>query len=102
MSCDICGVGQILSLMAACVLTCDVMSVKSVEGKRMEKELEMKAERDTILAGIQATGSLGAFAMTGGMGAAAGTGSRQGKIISICCHRPSSNEEDRRKKLMYI
>ena len=58
---------------------CDVMSVKKIEAKREAKEAEMRAERDTILAGIQATGSLAAFAMTGGMAADAALAGKSSK-----------------------
>lgn len=49
----------------------DIRTVSRVERKREEKEAAMRAERDTILQGIQTSGSLAAFAMTGGLSQAA-------------------------------
>ena len=56
---------QVLCLLSSCILMCDVNAVKKMVAKQEQEKLALKTERETILAGMQATGSLAAIAMTG-------------------------------------
>lgn len=46
---------------------CDVNTIQNAEILREEKAEEMRAERETILTGLQAAGSMAQFGMTGGL-----------------------------------
>ena len=58
-------IAQVLCLLSSCILMCDVNAVKKMVAKQEQEKLALKTERETILAGMQATGSLAAIAMTG-------------------------------------
>jgi len=54
-------------LFSSCILTCDISVVSKEEALKEEQAVALKAERDTILAGMQNVGSMAAFSMTGQM-----------------------------------
>lgn len=49
------------------MLICDIRSAQSLLEKKEEKEAALRAERDSILQGLQMTGSMAALGMTGSL-----------------------------------
>ena len=47
------------------MLVCDIQSIETLDSKREEKIADINAERSTMLAGIQASGSLAALSIAG-------------------------------------
>lgn len=45
---------------------CEVKTVADMEEKKEEANVALRAERETVLAGMQATGSIAAYSMMGG------------------------------------
>lgn len=51
--------------MGSCILVFDLRSIRTLDGKRQEKMADIKAERETALAGIKASKSLAVLSMSG-------------------------------------